>query len=222
MTPADPPPDPLPDSRPADRPLRKDAQRSRRLVLDAAADLFARHGLEVGFDEIARAAGVGVGTVYRRFPDRQALVDALFSEKVDALLAGAAADLEIPDPWAAIVAFCERSIREGQRDRGLAQVLAGETQGLGRLDELRAGMGRLVDALVERAQHAGSVRADVDGVDLAVLTHLLSRVAVDEGEDFWRRYLALFLDALRAEPARRPLPVPPPTPAQFDEILHRL
>lgn len=221
-------------SLPEGRPLRKDAQRTRRLVLDAAGELFARRGLDVGFDEIARLAGVGVGTVYRRFPDRDSLVEALFSEKADEIVADASAALAVSDPWEAIVDFCERTIVKRNRDRGLAEVLANGEHGHERLEALRERMGAILDELLGRGHRAGVVRAEIETVDLALMTYVLSRFTVDGEPEIWRRYLALLLNAIRTPPVPDPrphphphpdpdpLPGPAPTLRMFQEIARRL
>lgn len=205
------------------RPLRKDAQRSRRLVLDAARDLFAQKGIEVGFDEIARTAGVGVGTVYRRFPNRDALVEALFVERMEEVIDAATAAQQIPDPWDAVVTLCEQSIVERQNDRGLAQVLAQVSLGQEHLHELRDRVETAIGKVLGRAQDAGAVRPDLEVADLVLITHLLSRITVPAAEDLWRRYLALFLDSIRAQPdADRTLPGPAPTAREFEKVAQRM
>jgi AcrR family transcriptional regulator len=201
--------------------LRKDAQRSRQLVLEAAKNLFAARGVEVGFDEIARRAGVGVGTVYRRFPCREALVEALFAEKMLRVKQTASAALEIADPWEALVWFCERCISEQQCDRGLTQVLASGGVDTDNLGDLREEIGAAVDDVVRRAQDAGLVRADLAYADLAISLHVFSRMSVEDGE-VWRRYLALFLDSIRARPGQDDLPGPAPSFAMVEEIARRL
>lgn len=201
--------------------LRKDAQRSRRLVLEAAKDLFAERGVEVGFDEIARHAGVGVGTVYRRFPCREALVEALFVAKMERVKATAAAALDIEDPWDALVWFCERCVSEQQCDRGLTQVLASGGVDTDSLGDLREEIGAAVDDVVRRAQDAGVVRADLAYADLAISLHVFSRMSV-EGSELWRRYLALFLDSIRTRPGQDELPGPAPTFTTVEEIARRL
>src|ERR1700728_817854 len=91
------------------RTLRKDAERNRQRILEAAAEVFTDRGLEATLDDVARHAGVGVGTVYRRFPDKASLADALFDERIDALVAMAKHAQEQPDAWAGLVSFLERS-----------------------------------------------------------------------------------------------------------------
>src|SRR3954467_15079526 len=111
-----------PDAEPR---LRRDAERNRRRILAAAADAFAEGGLGVTMDEIARCAGVGVGTVYRRFPDKELLIEALFEERIDELVALAEAARDDPDPFAGIVRFFETFLAVQAADRGLKEVVLG-------------------------------------------------------------------------------------------------
>src|SRR5690349_16311301 len=107
----------------AERPLRRDAERNRQRILTAAADAFAEGGLAVTMDEIARRAGVGVGTVYRRFPDKELLVEALFEQRVDELVVLAQAARDDPDPFAGLVRFFETFLALQAADRGLKEVV---------------------------------------------------------------------------------------------------
>src|ERR1700757_3593438 len=93
-----------------EQPLRKDAERNRQRVISAARELFAARGLDVTFEDIARAADVGVGTVYRRFPDKEKLIDGLFEERLQVLRESARAALEVTDPWSALVGFMETTL----------------------------------------------------------------------------------------------------------------
>src|ERR1700709_2058318 len=88
-----------------ERPLRKDAARNRERILAAAGEVFAERGLEVTLDDIAHHAGVGVGTVYRRFRDKEELIDALFDERMDAVLTVAEQALAVDDPWLGLEGF---------------------------------------------------------------------------------------------------------------------
>ncbi len=90
------------------RPLRRDAERNRQRILKAASEVFNERGLEVSLDEIARYAGVGVGTVYRRFRTKEELVGALFKERIDSVAALAEEALQAPDPWSGLVSFMEQ------------------------------------------------------------------------------------------------------------------
>ena len=142
----------------APRPLRKDAQRNRQRILASAKALFAERGVDVGLDDIARHAGVGVGTVYRRFPDREALIDELLDEKIAAIerLAGEAVAAE--DPWTGFVRFLERSQAMHAADRGLRQALLVPTRGRERLAAARGRIEPLLGTLIERARESGELR----------------------------------------------------------------
>jgi AcrR family transcriptional regulator len=206
-----------------ERPLRKDAERNRRRILDAATELFTERGLSVTLNDIAHHADVGVGTVYRRFPDKELLIDALFEERIEEMLALAEQALQASDPWQGLVGFIEQSLELQARDKGLKQLLLGTPQGCARVGGVRERMLPLVSTLVLRARDAGQLRADVEPEDLAVTQWMLGAV-VDYGRDvkpeLWRRYLHLLLRGLRAEPQpAEPLPVPPLTPEELDELL---
>src|SRR6202045_874858 len=90
-----------------ERPLRRDAERNRQRILAAAAEVFTERGLDATLDDVARAAGVGVGTVYRRFPDKDSLVSELFRDRIDALVTVAEEACESADPWRGLVDFLE-------------------------------------------------------------------------------------------------------------------
>src|SRR5215216_5907506 len=111
------------------RPLRADAERNRERILAAAAMVFAEHGLDVSLDDIAAAAGVGVGTVYRRFPDKDALIDALFEDKIDGAVQLASDALEIEDPWEGLVTFMRGMCRMQAEDRGFKDALLSRDRG---------------------------------------------------------------------------------------------
>ncbi len=94
----------------AERPLRRDAERNRQRILQAARELFTERGLSVTLNDIAHHAGCGVGTVYRRFPDKDLMIDALFEERIDEMVELANDGLANPDPWDGLVGFLERSL----------------------------------------------------------------------------------------------------------------
>src|SRR5215467_385638 len=106
---------------PAERPLRKDAERNRKRILHAAAEVFSERGLDATLDDVARRAGVGVGTVYRRFPDKQALVAELFTSRMDELAAAAEQACQARDPWEGLVSFLEYAAETMSGDLGLRQ-----------------------------------------------------------------------------------------------------
>jgi AcrR family transcriptional regulator len=202
----------LPAGEGAGRPLRKDAERNRQRILKAAAAVFTEQGLEATLDDVARHAGVGVATVYRRFPDKAALADALFEERIDTLAALATEAHEAEDPWEGLVSFMLTATEMLTTDKGLRQLLMFASHGHERVGYARDRMRPAIGKLVERAQAAGQVRPDLGATDIPVLEFMLGATAEyarDVRPDIWRRYLTLLLDALR--PARTtwtPLPVP--------------
>jgi AcrR family transcriptional regulator len=201
----------------AERPLRRDAARNRELILQTAAEVFAEQGLDAGYDEIARRAGVGVGTVYRRFPERSELVHALFETRVAEIVAMAQECRANPDPFDGLASFMARALEQQVADRGLKEAMAQLPA-----EDLRAigaeRLGPLVDCLVERAQAAGSLRADVAASDLGLQLMVLSSMTTTEQPELWRRYLALLIEGLRARPGQPPLPLCPPK----DDAKHDL
>src|SRR5919112_6366490 len=107
----------------SDRPLRADAERNRRRILAAASTVFAERGLGVSLDDVAAAAGVGVGTVYRRFPDKDALIDALFEAKIQQAAQLAREASEIEDAWEAFATFMRGMGAMNAEDRGFKEAL---------------------------------------------------------------------------------------------------
>jgi AcrR family transcriptional regulator len=197
----------------ADRPLRADAERNRRLLLDAARELFAQRGLQVTLDDIARRAGVGVGTAYRRFGTREKLIDALFEERVGSIVALAKEGLEASDPWEGLTSFLRRTLALQAADRGLKELLLGTAEGRERVAVIRAQMQPLATELVRRAQEAGALRPDFAPQDIPLLQIMLGAI-VDVSQsvqpELWQRYLTLILDGMREDGApRTTFDVPP-------------
>jgi AcrR family transcriptional regulator len=192
------------------RPLRADAARNRELLLAAAADEFAEHGLDASVADIARRAGVGKGTVFRHFATKDDLLAAIVLDRIDALNAVGEGLLQAADPAAALLEFLTAAAHQRQqRDLSFLQA-AGELSP--EVTRVRAQMFQTVHTLVERAREHGTVRADVTGTDVILLmcapNHVTSYLP-DAPPDLWQRYLAIIFDGLRAEGAH-PLPHPPP------------
>ena len=204
--------------------LRADAERNRQRILAAAAELFTERGLEPSLDDVARHAGVGVGTVYRRFPDKASLADALFDERIDALVALAEQAQAEPDAWAALVSFMERSAEILVSNRGLRQILMFAAEGHDRGICARDRMRPAIESLIERAQADGQVRADLRPTDVPMIEFMVAAAAEYAWQvrpTVWRRYLALILDALRpASASGRPLPEPELSPDEMAEVMH--
>ena len=205
------------------RPLRRDAELNRQRILRAAAEIFTEQGLEATLDDVARRAGVGVGTVYRRFPDKEALAGALFTDRLDALVALAEDALADPDEWGSLVSFLEQAGALLAADRGLRQVFMFASYGYDRVGQARARMQPLVTTLIARAQAAGAVRGDLCPTDVPLIEFMLAGVAEyarDARPQVWRRYLALLLDGLRPERAApSTLPEPALTPDEFEAAM---
>jgi AcrR family transcriptional regulator len=205
-------------------PLRADAERNRLRLLAAAKELFRTEGLHVTLDDVARHAGVGTGTAYRRFPNKDALIDALMADRIGEIAQLAKEGLDEPDPWVGLTGFLERSLALQAADRGLKEVLFSAGRGRQRSDEARRQIAPVVTKLVARALDAGVVRSDMATTDVAVINYMLNLV-VDLGRDIepdlYRRYLAIVLDGLRPRDDLMPLPVDPLKPSEFQDALAR-
>src|SRR4051794_7329513 len=203
--------------------LRKDAERNRQRILEAARELFAERGLGVTLNDVAHHAGVGVGTVYRRFPDKELLIDTLFQEQLDEWARIYEEGLEDPDPWYAVVSTHERALELWAHNRGLKEILLGSPHASARATQQRAQLHPLAARLIERAQAAGEVRPDATTQDFGVAMLMVGQVmdaAEDVDPELWRRYLRIALQGLRPEGAPlEPLPVAAVKPTQMDDLL---
>jgi AcrR family transcriptional regulator len=204
----------------AERPLRRDAERNRQRILRAAAEVFTQRGLDATLDDVARQAGVGVGTVYRRFPDKETLVGELFQDRIDAMVAVAEDAYAAPDPWLALVSFLEYAAATMAGDLGLRQLMMFATYGKDRVAYARERMRPVVARLVERAQAEGALRQDFAPTDVPMIVFLLSSVAEYAGPvepDIWRRYLGLIIDGMRVcRDGVTDLPVAALTPGEIE------
>lgn len=205
------------------RPLRRDAERNRERILEAAAQVFSARGLDASLDDVARQAGVGVGTVYRRFPDKESLVGELFSSKLATMVAAAERACQAPDPWTGLTEFLEKMAEAFAGDLGLRQMLMFGTYGSDRVSTARERMVPVVTRLIERAQAAGQARADLAPTDVPFIGLMLSLIAQYAGDirpGIWRRYLAFILDGLRPERSgTTPLPIPALEPAEMENLI---
>jgi AcrR family transcriptional regulator len=195
----------------ARRPLRRDAERNRQRLLAAAGELFAARGLAVTLDDVAHHAGLGVGTVYRRFPSKEALVEALFEERLDEIVALAEQAAGSADSWQGLASFLTGTAELHAADRGMREVLFATGYGRERVAKVRAHLTEPVTSLVARAQADGHLRADIRPQDVPILQLMIGAVAeyaVEVDPELWRRYLTVLLDGLRADGARSELPRP--------------
>ena len=206
-----------------ERPPRRDAARNRQRLLAAAREVFAERGLGVTLHDIAAAAGVGVGTVYRHFPDKKVLIDAVFAAQIQTMTELLERALADPDPWHGIVWFHEQSLELQAHDRGLRELMLGMPGAPERAVQWRATLHPLAAELIERGQAAGVVRADCETQDFGVVVMMVGAVidAAHELEpELWRRYLTIALQGLRPTAAPlEPLPVPTVPPERMEELL---
>jgi AcrR family transcriptional regulator len=194
---------------------RVDAARNRKRVLEAAADEHALHGTALGMQEVARRAGVGIGTVYRHFPSRQALIEAIahpFFERGLTLARAVKQDIPPEDRFASYV-------------RGFARVLADHGV-LGQCmwdapaaEPVRAELRLLIDEFVDSAKYHGMLRRDFASEDAYALLWTIAALVEAADEAIWQRHIDLQLDSLRGRPPRNLL-APPVERAQWDEFVH--
>ncbi len=192
----------------SDRPLRRDAERNRLRILQAAREVFADRGFDATLDKIAAHAGVGVGTVYRRFPDKDALIDALFEERIGEVAAVGQRALSASDPWEGLVDFLQQASAMRAGDRGLRQALL--SRGAHKTERAREKLIPIVTELVARAQRAGALRADLDPLDLPLIDMMVSAVADltrEVSPELWQRALTIIIDGL-ATTRQTPTPLP--------------
>lgn len=181
-------------------PLRRDAERNRQLLLRTAYDLMATHGLDVPYEDIARAAGTGMGTVYRRFPQRQDLLDALFGEHIDTVTGFAEQAARYDDAWAGLTWFLERQLEIEAQSRGLGELLRSRHQATALVQRAHERMTPLVASLIARAVQAGQLPAGATPADF-VAAHVMVGSVMDASRAFapqlWRRALRVALAGLR-------------------------
>jgi AcrR family transcriptional regulator len=202
------------------RPRRADAERNRARILAAASELFAERGLDASMPDLAERAGVGIGTVYRAFPDKDHLLGAVMAERLRWLGDQAEAAVAADDPWDAFTDVIWKGATLHVKDRAYHQCMRAAIE----LPEVREARGRTLDAfqrLIDRAQAEGVMRDDVVAEDIPMLMAGvgLSRAAGPGAA--WERHLAVVIDGLRAEGAH-PLPSRPLSRTQLDAIVREL
>jgi AcrR family transcriptional regulator len=176
------------------RPLRADARRNREAILKAARVVFATTGRDAQIDDVARRAKVGVGTVYRHFPTKEALLEALARAQFERITEFAREAQAAPDPWEALKALIWRGAELQVSDRALMEAVADHKS---KVAEEAHELHRYTGQLMQRARDAGQIRPDVAEDDIRLLFCGLGAVML-MGGDGWRRYLTVMLDGLRA------------------------
>jgi AcrR family transcriptional regulator len=193
----------------AERPLRADARRNRERVIAAARAVFGEQGREAQMDDVARRAGVGVGTVYRHFPTKQALLGALIVDAFDRVAAEARRGLEDPDPWQGLTHLLWFAAENLAADRALSEAMASDVEYPAGATAGQASLVASVEELMRRAQAAGQLRPDaiVDDIPMLMCGVGMGTIKDHRCADAWRRHLQIVIDGLRASSASGPLPV---------------
>ncbi|MFD0056770.1 TetR/AcrR family transcriptional regulator [Streptomyces sp. NPDC127168] len=194
------------------KPLRADARHNRERVLEAAREVFAAQGVDAPMSAVARRAGVGVATLYRRFPTRSALVSAAFTEQLSVCAAAFEEALADPNPGHGLYTLLEQVCTTLVTDRGFDTVfMAGFPDSLDHAEERACAEERL-SHLIERARAAGQLREDFDPADITLLLMAVNGLAGQPPEvalPAARRLLAYLFQAFQAHPPSRPGPLPP-------------
>lgn len=188
--------------------LRADARRNQQAVIAAAKKLFADQGLDAQMPDVAKAAKVGVGTVYRHFPTKDDLIAALAAERFERLAEKAREELEAEDPWEGFCDFIRFSAQIQADDRGLCEVMGSRPEVMGASAEA-VGLDKLCDQLVKRAQRSGELRKDLEWEEIPMIACALGGItkAHGPGAGRWPRLVEIVLDGLRA-PGDTKLPKP--------------
>ncbi|GAB1813054.1 TetR/AcrR family transcriptional regulator [Mycobacterium sp. MUNTM1] len=204
------------------RPLRRDAQRNRQRVINAARELFAVRGLEATLNDVAHYARLGVGTVYRRFATKEDLLEAIFEDAMNQLADLAETALRNPDSWEGFVWFIQRMCEISATDRGLREVAFSKAYRGGRVEAARVRLAPTLAELVSRAQADGYLRTELSPTDVPVIGLLagtVSEYADSINIDLWRRYVALLVDGMRVRPDQTQLPVDALEEEQLDVAM---
>jgi AcrR family transcriptional regulator len=202
-------------SRSSGRPLRADAARNQARILEAARAVFSVKGLDVSLDEIAHHAGVGVATLYRRFPDRESLVVALFELELRKTVVLATAALAAEDPWDGFTTLLRSMFAAVASDKGIRQAILSSRHGLGAATADKVELIRLFSLIIQRAQQNGSLRAGITARDIPPMMLMMSVVAdfaINANPRLWERYCSMLIDGLSARNNPEPL-----TPAALSE-----
>ncbi|WP_166909077.1 TetR/AcrR family transcriptional regulator [Mycobacterium sp. DL440] len=192
------------------RVLRRDAERNRQRVLEAARELFAEKGLEATLNDVARHANLGVGTVYRRFATKEELIAAIFVDGMQQLTALAETALQQEDSWQGFAWYVEKMCEITATDRGLREIAFSKAYGCDRVKACQEQLVPVLTKLVERAQSDGYLRPEASSTDtplFGLLAGAVSEFAGHVDPHLWRRYVAILLDGMRCHADQSPIPV---------------
>jgi AcrR family transcriptional regulator len=181
-----------------ERPLRADARRNRERILLAGAEVFADRGIEAQMDDVARRAGVGVGTVYRHFPTKEALMGDLVRRKFQALQEAAEAALEVDDPWEAFAGVLLGGAQIMAADAALRDALSRVPEAWDHAAEERRRMLAVMALVIRRGQDAGVIRRDFRVEEIPMIMCGVTTSMSQHADWDWRRHLEIVLDGIRA------------------------
>jgi AcrR family transcriptional regulator len=203
--------------------LRSDAERNRAQIIRAARDAFAESGLEVPLHAVARRAGVGIGTLYRRFPTRGALIAAAYAEEMQEFARAVEVALDEPDPWTGFCRYIETLTRMQAQDPGFRDLVTLASPASGEFEAVHRRTFAGITTLVDRAKRSGALREDFVAEDIIMLLMANQGVIMGTAATAPRtqpRLIAYLLQAFAA-PAAGKLP-PPPSQRQIQQSLQRM
>ncbi|MEV6554211.1 TetR/AcrR family transcriptional regulator [Nocardia sp. NPDC051756] len=184
------------------RRLRADAARNQQRIIAAARELFADHGLEITLDDVAERAGVGVGTVYRRFANKKELITEVFEQSITEFAEAAESALRHADPWFGLVEFFEYACRHMAKNRGFSEVMLELEDDVDRFVVVRDRIKPTVTGIVDRAREAGVLAPGIEPSDFFALIHMVDGIAEfarPVNPDVWQRYMAIVLNGVRSD-----------------------
>ncbi|MEU4691142.1 helix-turn-helix domain-containing protein [Actinoplanes sp. NPDC023714] len=188
------------------KPLRRDAQRNRERIIAAAHEVFATRGFAATLDDVAHHAGVGVGTVYRRFPTKESLVEAVFTDRLEDMVTLAEEALAAESAWDGLVDFLRRAARLHAADRGLRDAALSMNEK--HFTQVGEHMLPLIQQILDRAHAEGTLRPDTGLHDFPIIMAMVTELAQNSSAcrpQLYERYLTLILDGLRARPGNSDL-----------------
>ncbi|MET7769541.1 TetR/AcrR family transcriptional regulator [Nocardia sp. NPDC005366] len=203
------------------RRLRADAARNQQRIVAAARELFADHGLEITLDDVAERAGVGVGTVYRRFSNKRELIAEVFEQNVTQFAVAAEEASRHPDPWLGLVHLFEYACTHLATNRGFSEVMLELEEDLDRFTSVRDRIKPTIAAVIDRATAAGALAPGVESSDFFALINMVDAVAQFSkpvNPSTWKRYMAIALNGVRSDAVpRQELSVAPLTDEEVEQ-----
>lgn len=185
---------------------RRDAVRNRQRLIAAGREVFAEHGVQATLEEVARRAGLGIGTLYRHFPTRDALIEVIFEEHIAHVLGAAEEAAADENAWRGLVHFLERVLPLQAQNLPLRDVFLRHPAAEGHIAEQRRKIAPLLERTVQRARRQGTLRADFALSDLLFAMWSfwpLFEATAGVAPNAWRRHLRILLDGMRPQAATR-------------------